>query len=137
MKKIIIFMSSFCLLAYALSVVFGMNTLIVQENIMGYNVYTIDLVTYTRNIQYSIGELNNTFTSLMESHYNWDNFINSIKSIGNIFISLLNVTILPFNLSGNMSNVVMSILGIDVEQGNFITNLFAVFGNAQIPYITF
>ena len=137
MKKIIIFMSSFCLLAYALSVVFGMNTLIVQENIMGYNVYTIDLVTYTRNIQYSIGELNNTFTSLMESHYNWDNFINSIKSIGNIFISLLNVTILPFNLSGNMSNVVMSILGIDVEHGNFITNLFAVFGNAQIPYITF
>ena len=130
-------MSSFCLLAYALSVVFGMNTLIVQENIMGYNVYTIDLVTYTRNIQYSIGELNNTFTSLMESHYNWDNFINSIKSIGNIFISLLNVSILPFNLSGNMSNVVMSILGIDVEQGNFITNLFAVFGNAQIPYITF
>ena len=137
MKKIILFMSSFCLLAYALSVVFGMNTLIVQENIMGYNVYTIDLVTYTRNIQYSIGELNNTFTSLMESHYNWDNFINSIKSIGNIFISLLNVTILPFNLSGNMSNVVMSILGIDVEHGNFITNLFAVFGNAQIPYITF
>ena len=137
MKKIIIFMSSFCLLAYALSVVFGMNTLIVQENIMGYNVYTIDLVTYTRNIQYSIGELNNTFTSLMESHYNWDNFINSIKSIGNIFISLLNVTILPFNLSGNMSNVVMSILGIDVEQGNFITNLFATFGNVQIPYITF
>ena len=137
MKKIIIFMSSFCLLAYALSVVFGMNTLIVQQNIMGYNVYTIDLVTYTRNIQYSIGELNNTFTTLMESHYNWDNFINSIKSIGNIFISLLNVTILPFNLSGNMSNVVMSILGIDVEQGNFITNLFAVFGNAQIPYITF
>ena len=129
-------MSSFCLLAYSLSVVFGMNTLIVQQNIMGYNVYTIDLVTYTRNIQYSIGELNNTFTSLMESHYNWDNFINSIKSIGNIFISLLNVTILPFNLSGNMSNVVMSILGIDVEQGNFITNLFAVFGNAQIPYIT-
>ena len=137
MKNIIIFMSSFCLLAYSLSVVFGMNTLIVQQNIMGYNVYTIDLVTYTRNIQYSIGELNNTFTSLMESHYNWDNFINSIKSIGNIFISLLNVTILPFNLSGNMSNVVMSILGIDVEQGNFITNLFAVFGNAQIPYITF
>lgn len=137
MKKIILFMSSFCLLAYSLSVVFGMNTLIVQENIMGYNVYTIDLVTYTRNIQYSIGELNNTFTSLMDSHYNWDNFINSIKSIGNIFISLLNVTILPFNLSGNMSNVVMSILGIDVEQGNFITNLFAVFGNAQIPYITF
>ena len=137
MKKIILFISSFCLLAYALSIVFGMNTLIVQENIMGYNVYTIDLVTYTRNIQYSIGELNNTFTSLMESHYNWDNFINSIKSIGNIFISLLNVTILPFNLSGNMSNVVMSILGIDVEQGNFITNLFAVFGNAQIPYITF
>ena len=137
MKKIILFMSSFCLLAYSLSVVFGMNTLIVQQNIMGYNVYTIDLVTYTRNIQYSIGELNNTFTSLMESHYNWDNFINSIKSIGNIFISLLNVTILPFNLSGNMSNVVMSILGIDVEQGNFITNLFAVFGNAQIPYITF
>ena len=137
MKKIIIFMSSFCLLAYSLSVVFGMNTLIVQQNIMGYNVYTIDLVTYTRNIQYSIGELNNTFTSLMESHYNWDNFINSIKSIGNIFISMLNVTILPFNLSGNMSNVVMSILGIDVEQGNFITNLFAVFGNAQIPYITF
>ena len=130
-------MSSFCLLAYSLSVVFGMNTLIVQQNIMGYNVYTIDLVTYTRNIQYSIGELNNTFTSLMESHYNWDNFINSIKSIGNIFISLLNVTILPFNLSGNMSNVVMSILGIDVEQGNFITNLFSVFGNAQIPYITF
>ena len=130
-------MSSFCLLAYSLSVVFGMNTLIVQQNIMGYNVYTIDLVTYTRNIQYSIGELNNTFTSLMESHYNWDNFINSIKSIGNIFISMLNVTILPFNLSGNMSNVVMSILGIDVEQGNFITNLFAVFGNAQIPYITF
>lgn len=137
MKKIILFMSSFCLLAYALSVVFGMNTLIIQENIMGYNVYTIDLVRYTRNIQYSIGELNNTFTSLMESHYNWDNFINSIKSIGNIFISLLNVTILPFNLSGNMSNIVMSILGIDVEQGNFITNLFAVFGNAQIPYITF
>ena len=137
MKKIILFMSSFCLLAYSLSVVFVMNTLIVQQNIMGYNVYTIDLVTYTRNIQYSIGELNNTFTSLMESHYNWDNFINSIKSIGNIFISLLNVTILPFNLSGNMSNVVMSILGIDVEQGNFITNLFAVFGNAQIPYITF
>lgn len=137
MKKIILFISSFCLLAYALSVVFGMNTLIVQENIMGYNVYTIDLVRYTRNIQYSIGELNNTFTSLMESHYNWDNFINSIKSIGNIFISLLNVTILPFNLSGNMSNVVMSILGIDVDQGNFITNLFAVFGNAQIPYITF
>ena len=137
MKKIILFMSSFCLLAYALSVVFGMNTLIVQENIMGYNVYTIDLVTYTRNIQYSIGELNNTFTSLMESHYNWDNFINSIKSIGNIFISMLNVTILPFNLSGNMSNVVMSILGINVEEGNFITNLFATFGNAQIPYITF
>lgn len=137
MKKIILFMSSFCLLAYSLSVVFGMNTLIVQQNIMGYNVYTIDLVTYTRNIQYSIGELNNTFTSLMETHYNWDNFINSIKSIGNIFISLLNVTILPFNLSGNISNVVMSILGIDVEQGNFITNLFAVFGNAQIPYITF
>ncbi len=130
-------MSSFCLLAYSLSVVFGMNTLIVQQNIMGYNVYTIDLVTYTRNIQYSIGELNNTFTSLMESHYNWDNFINSIKSIGNIFISMLNVTILPFNLSGNMSNVVLSILGIDVEQGNFITNLFAVFGNAQIPYIQF
>ena len=130
-------MSSFCLLAYSLSVVFGMNTLIVQENIMGYNVYTIDLVTYTRNIQYSIGEINNTFTSLMESHYNWDNFINSIKSIGNIFISMLNVTILPFNLSGNMSNVVMSILGIDVEHGNFITNLFNVFGNAQIPYITF
>ena len=137
MKKIIIFVSSFCFLAYSLSVVFGMNTLIVQENIMGYNVYTIDLVNYTRNIQYSIGELNNTFTSLMESHYNWDNFINSIKSIGNIFISLLNVSILPFNLSGNMSNVVMSILGVDVEQGNFITNLFAVFGNAQIPYITF
>ena len=137
MKKIILFMSSFCLLAYSLSVVFGMNTLIVQENIMGYNVYTIDLVTYTRNIQYSIGEINNTFTSLMESHYNWDNFINSIKSIGNIFISMLNVTILPFNLSGNMSNVVMSILGIDVEHGNFITNLFNVFGNAQIPYITF
>lgn len=130
-------MSSFCFLAYSLSVVFGMNTLIVQQNIMGYNVYTIDLVTYTRNIQYSIGEINNTFTSLMESHYNWDNFINSIKSIGNIFISMLNVTILPFNLSGNMSNVVLSILGIDVEQGNFITNLFAVFGNAQIPYITF
>ena len=137
MKKIILFMSSFCLLAYSLSVVFGMNTLIVQENIMGYNVYTIDLVTYTRNIQYSIGELNNTFSSLMDSHYNWDNFINSIKSIGNIFISMLNVTILPFNLSGNMSNVVLSILGIDVEQGNFITNLFAVFGNAQIPYISF
>ena len=137
MKKIILFISSFCLLNYALSVVFGMNTLIVQENIMGYNVYTIDLVKYTRNIQYSIGELNNTFSSLMDSHYNWDNFINSIKSIGNIFISLLNVTILPFNLSGNMSNVVMSILGIDVEEGNFITNLFAVFGNAQIPYITF
>lgn len=137
MKKIILFMSSFCLLAYSLSVVFGMNTLIVQQNIMGYNVYTIDLVTYTRNIQYSIGELNNTFTSLMESHYNWDNFINSIKSIGNIFISMLNVTILPFNLSGNMSNVVMSILGIDVEHGNFITNLFSVFGNAQIPYISF
>lgn len=137
MKKIILFMSSFCLLAYSLSVVFGMNTLIVQQNIMGYNVYTIDLVTYTRNIQYSIGELNNSFTSLMESHYNWDNFINSIKSIGNIFISMLNVTILPFNLSGNMSNVVLSILGIDVEQGNFITNLFSVFGNAQIPYITF
>ncbi len=137
MKKIILFMSSFCLLAYSLSVVFGMNTLIVQENVMGYNVYTIDLVTYTRNIQYSIGELNNTFTSLMDSHYNWENFINSIKSIGNIFISMLNVTILPFNLSGNMSNVVLSILGIDVEQGNFITNLFAVFGNAQIPYIPF
>ena len=137
MKKIIIFMSSFCLLAYSLSVVFGMNTLIVQQNVMGYNVYTIDLVRYTRNIQYSIGELNNSFTSLMESHYNWDNFINSIKSIGNIFISMLNVTILPFNLSGNMSNVVMSILGIDVEQGNFITNLFATFGNAQIPYISF
>ena len=137
MKKIILFVSSFCLLAYSLSVVFGMNTLIVQENIMGYQVYTIDLVRYTRNIQYSINDLNNTFTSLLDSHYNWDNFINSIKSIGNIFISMLNVTILPFNLSGNMSNVVLSILGIDVEQGNFITNLFSVFGNAQIPYITF
>ena len=137
MKKIILFMSSFCLLAYSLSVVFGMNTLIVQQNIMGYNVYTIDLVTYTRNIQYSIADLNNTFTSLLDSHYNWDNLINSVKSIGNIFISMLNVTILPFNLSGNMSNVVLSILGIDVEHGNFITNLFAVFGNAQIPYITF
>lgn len=137
MKKITLFISSFCFLAYALSVVFGMNTLIVQENIMGYNVYTIDLVRYTRNIQYSISDLNNTFTSLLDSHYNWDNFINSIKSIGNIFISMLNVTILPFNLSGNMSNVVMSILGIDVEKGNFITNLFTTFGNAQIPYITF
>ena len=137
MKKIILFTSSFCLLAYSLSVVFGMNTLIVQENIMGYNVYTIDLVSYTRNIQYSVQQVNNTFTSLMESHYNWDNFINSIKSIGNIFISMLNVSIVPFNLSGNMSNVVMSILGINVEEGNFITNLFATFGNAQIPYITF
>ena len=137
MKKIILFVSSFCLLAYSLSVVFGMNTLIVQQNIMGYNVYTIDLVSYTRNIQYSVQQVNNTFTSLMESHYNWDNFINSIKSIGNIFISMLNVTIVPFNLSGNMSNVVMSILGINVEEGNFITNLFATFGNAQIPYITF
>lgn len=137
MKKIILFISSFCLLNYALSVVFGMNTLIVQENIMGYNVYTIDLVRYTRNIQYSVQQVNNAFTSLLDNHYNWDNMINSIKSIGNIFITLVNITIVPFNLSGNMSNVVMSILGIDVEQGNFITNLFAVFGNAQIPYITF
>ena len=137
MKKLILFISSFCLLNYALSVVFGMNTLIVQENIMGYNVYTIDLVRYTRNIQYSVQQVNNSFTALLDNHYNWDNFINSIKSIGNIFITMLNITIVPFNLSGNMSNVVMSILGIDVEQGNFITNLFATFGNAQIPYITF
>lgn len=137
MKKLILFVSSLCLLTYSLSVVFGMNTLIVQENIMGYNVYTIDLVSYTRNIQYSVQQVNNSFTALLENHYNWDNFINSIKSIGNIFITMLNVSIVPFNLSGNMSNVVLSILGIDVEQGNFITNLFSVFGNAQIPYITF
>ena len=44
MKKLILFISSFCLFAYSLSVVFGMNTLIVQENIMGYNVNLITLL---------------------------------------------------------------------------------------------
>lgn len=115
-----------------------------------WNFYSFDTLAYLKNLQNSFTNpqfLTNTFTGklpTLPTSPNWADLtsiyryiVNSIIFVPNVFIALINyVLIAPIQLLIYPINVVMSLLGINTTNKDFVT-AFNFLTNLKINYINY
>lgn len=92
---------------------------------------------YFYNIGFSVDSFKNSFVRFTELHFNFTTILNSLRSIGNIFIAMLNLFLLPFALVSNVLIFIMALLGFPCTEQNFIYTTFNLGSMLQIPYFTY
>lgn len=101
------------------------------------NMYVFDLFGYLNNIEYGF----NNFKENISTYYTFEIYFGvdigkSLKTIANFIIALLNINLLPFALIGNILNIILSIIGLPMNDTNFLYNIFNGVSELQIPYLT-
>lgn len=114
---------------------FGYSSLIQSTTINNITVLTIDLNKYCINISNYLENFKNNIKSIYQIPLGWDTVINSIKSICNILISVLNTLILPFSLVIQIMPLIFGLLGWSIERDNFFVQVFSGLNGLQIPYL--
>lgn len=128
--------SCFIFCIYALTSIFGIDTTIFQVRyINGETLITFDLYKYLGNFNNSFNEFQETISELGENHYNWSDLFTSIKSIGNILITIVNALLVPFSLIGSLLNVICAFLGLPLNNSNPLYLIFNGLAALQVPYI--
>lgn len=101
------------------------------------NLYVFDLFGYLNNIEYGF----NSFKENISTYYTFEIYFGvdigkSLKTIANFIIALLNTNILPIALIGNILNIILSIIGLPMNDTNFLYQIFNGVSELQIPYLT-
>ena len=90
---------------------------------------------YLNNFKGSFSNFEELVSSLGTNHYNFSGIIETLKSLCNIVISLLNTTLLPFSFIGSLLNVFLCLFGLPLNASNPIYLVFNGIAGLQIPYI--
>lgn len=137
--KLIVKISSFITIIGVFALfpfVFGYSSLIQETTINNITLLTFDLNKYFLNISNNFETFKNNIKNLYQVPLNWDTVINSIKSICNILISVLNTLLLPFSIVVQLLPLVFCLAGWYLEQDNFIVQIFSGLNGLQIPYLS-
>ena len=94
-----------------------------------------NLYNYLNNFKGSFDKFQELVSELGDNHYNFSGIVESLKSLCNIVISLLNVTLLPFSFIGSLLNVFLCLFGLPLNSSNPIYLVFNGIAGLQIPYI--
>ena len=103
--------------------------------INGITITKFNANAYFNNFTGSFDEFNELISSFSETHYNRSGIVESLKSVGNVIISVLNAVLVPFSLIGSLLNIILALLGLPLSSANPIYNLFNGIAGLQIPYI--
>lgn len=123
-----------------LAIQLGMTGLTYLEKveINGFTQYRFNLSPYLLNINLSFDKFVNNIQTFYEGAvYNWDGIVNSIKSIGNIVVAVLNTLLMPFSILASFLNILFALVGFPLNDSNFIYSMFSGMASLQIPYIEF
>ena len=101
----------------------------------GHMFLKFNLYNYLSNFTGSFSKFNELVSSLGDSHYNFSGVVETLKSLCNIMISLLNTTLLPFSFIGSLLNVFLCLFGLPLNSTNPIYLVFNGIAGLQIPYI--
>lgn len=137
--KILIKLSFFIIIigVFALfPVAFGYSSLIKEINTNGLILYTFDFSKYLSNISNYFLSFKNNIAKVYEVPLSWNNVIDSLKSICNILIAVLNSILLPFAIVIQLLPLIFSLCGWIISPDNFIVQVFAGLNSLQIPYIS-
>ena len=118
-----------------LAVALGMSGLALVKQDSETGLWFFDLNSYLKNITFGWNNFKSNISEFYNLTLDWSNAINSLKSIGNILISVANTLILPFSIIGNVFNLLMALIGLPNNSTNFLFNIFNSVGSFQIPYI--
>lgn len=126
----------FAFMILSLSFVFGIENTLFERVYINNNYYrTFNLTTYLNNFNGIFDKFTENISELTENHYNRSGFIEALKSIGNILISIVNTLLIPFSLVGSLLNVFCAFFGLPLNDTNPIYLLFNGLSALQIPYI--
>ena len=135
LKYMFIF-SCFIFSIYSLVTIFGIDTTIFKTiNVNGQYILTFDMYSYLNNFNNSFSSFQETISELGANHYNWSDFISSIKSLANVMITVVNALLIPFSLVGSLLNVVCAFIGLPLNNSNPLYTIFNGIAGMQIPYI--
>lgn len=121
---------------FSLGQVFNIESVIFKYVLENGQMYLkFDLYSYLNNFNGTFVKFQEFVSELGTNHYNWSGFIESIKSLCNVLITLLNVTLIPFSFIGSVLNVFLCIFGMPLNNSNPLYLVFNGISGLQIPYI--
>ena len=136
--KGICLVSFFFICIYAVSYIFNIDSFIFTSmNINGDTYIKLDFWAYVNNFNGAFDKFIENISNLGTNHYNWDGFINTIKSLCNIVIAILNTALIPFSLIGSILNFVCALFGLAMNDTNVLYTIFNSLAALQIPFISF
>lgn len=100
-----------------------------------FNLYEFSLYNYLLNVQYGFNSFSQNISKFTAVDLDWSSFINGLKSICNIVIAVLNAVLLPLSILGSVLNILLSLVGLPLNNSNFLYFIFNGIGSLQIPYI--
>ena len=101
------------------------------------NIYYLDLQSYFSNINVAlrnfVGDLGKRYNDIPlkfdGSRAEW------FKSIGNLCIAILNTLIAPISIGGIFINSILSLIGLPLNNTNFLYVILNSFSQVYVPYI--
>lgn len=128
-----------CLIIFCVnSLLLGQNTMFTIKEINGLNFYCFDPMNYFNNITLTMTKFTEQVTTIVDFNvFNWDNVINSMKSVCNIIICILNLLTMPFTFIGKSVSLIFSLLGVPYGNDNWLSSLLYSFSSFALPYLTF
>lgn len=118
-----------------LAILFGMSgsSLVVYNS--QYDMYVFDVGNYFQNIIFGFNNFKQNISEFYNLTLDFSNFINGLKSIVNCIICVLNTLLVPFAIIGNVLNCLLALIGLPLNDTNFLFNIFNGVASLQIPYI--
>lgn len=120
-----------------LGISLGMSGLSLIEQDSTTGLYYFNFYNYLSNIQIGFNNFKQNISNFYNVELRWDDFINCLKSIGNILIIMVNTNLLPLAIIGNVLNCLLSLIGLPMNGSNFLYAIFTGVGSMQIPYISY
>lgn len=126
---------------FAIMLIAGPNatTFITQQNINGIILTKFDAWGYIINIKNRFNETPYIqIAQIPEMKWNAIDIVGGTKNVFNIILVALNYTLLyPYNLAMFLSNMIIAILGLNVESGNlkWLGDTMDILNSIHIPYV--
>ena len=108
-----------------------------EESSLGIKHLEFSPFDYFYNIGYSVDSFKNAFSKFSDLHFNFSSILNSLRSIANIFIALLNLLLLPASLTSSILMFLFSVIGFPMTSDNFLYNAFYIGQTLQLPYFSY
>lgn len=120
-----------------LGILFGMSGFSLVKYNSTYDCYVFDIRGYFQNIIFGFNNFKQNISNFYALTLDFSDFIKGLKSICNCIICVLNTIILPFAILANVLNCLLSLIGLPLNNSNFLFNMFNGIGSLQIPYLDY